>query len=124
MTTISLRSVRYAFTMFLLALTLFAVAESAFGGRADRAGAVAAAEKAPDGCGTVEQPCVLETFTVVATADTPELPVQVAEADASAGCGTEAVPCRLPVLEVRAEAPAGLLASAERSVGMTLRVRS
>lgn len=124
MTTISLRSVRYAFTMFLLALTLFAVAESAFGGRADRADAVAAAAPATDGCGTAEQPCVLETLTVVAAAATADLPVQVAATDASAGCGTEAVPCRLPVLEVRAEPSAGHLASAERAVGMTLRVRS
>ena len=123
MTTISLRSVRYAFTMFLLALTLFAVAESAVGGRADRAATVAEAA-APEGCGTAEQPCVLEPVTVMAAAATADQPVQVAVTDASAGCGTEAAPCRLPVLEVRAEESAGHLASAERAVGMTLRVRS
>jgi hypothetical protein len=127
MTTISLRSVRYAFTMFLLALTLFAVAESAVGGRADRAATVAeaaAAAAAPVSCGTAEEPCLLEAVTVVAAAATADQPVQVAATDASAGCGTEAAPCRLPVLEVRAEASAGHLASAERAVGMTLRVRS
>jgi hypothetical protein len=87
MTTTSLRSVRYAFTMFLLALTVFAVAESAFGGRTARTAAVAAAPEGLSACG-------------------------------------EAAPCVLPVVEVRAEASTGRLASTERAVGMTLRVRS
>jgi hypothetical protein len=124
MTTTSLRSVRYAFTMFLLALTVFAVVESAFGGRAARTATVAAAPGGLSACGTTEQPCVLEEFTVVAAAPGEAAPVQVAADERTADCGTEAAPCVLPVVEVRAEASTGRLASTERAVGMTLRVRS
>jgi hypothetical protein len=124
MTTTSLRSVRYAFTMFLLALTVFAVVESAFGGRTAGSAAVAAAPEGLSACGTAAEPCVLEPLTVVAAAPAEAAPVQLVADERTADCGTEAAPCVLPVVEVRAEASTGRLASTERSVGMTLRVRS
>lgn len=116
MTKISLRSVRYAFMMFLLALTTFAVVESAVGAGADTAGL--------SSCGTADQPCMLDAVAVTVPARAAE-PVQVAAADEGlAACGTQAQPCRLEPVQVTAEASAGRLASAERHLGMTLRVKS
>lgn len=119
MTRISLRSVRYAFMMFLLALTTFAVAESAVGGRA-RAGTAAAGLST---CGTAEEPCLLAPVAVSVPARTPA-GAQLAAHDGLAACGSEAQPCRLEAVEVKASAASSRLASAERAVGMTLRVRS
>lgn len=55
-------SVRTAFATSMLALTLFAVAESALGaGAGERQAGATAAEAA---CGTPEQPCVMEPMQV------------------------------------------------------------
>lgn len=119
MTKISLRSVRYAFLTFLLALTTFAVVESAVGGRAARMAAAAGLST----CGSVDQPCLLEPVAVSVAARTPA-DAQLAASEGLAACGSEAQPCRLEAVEVNASASTSRLAAAERNVGMTLRVRS
>lgn len=119
MKTFSLRSVRYGFVMFLLALTAFTAVESAVGGRAAR---VAPADEGLSGCGTMDQPCTLETVAVSVKAQPAPATVQLAEGLTE--CGSEAQPCLLETVEVAAEASSGRLASTERAVGMTLRVRS
>ncbi len=117
MTTIPLRSVRFAFLMLLLVLTAFVAVESAVGGPA--AGTVA---EGLSTCGSVDTPCTLETVAVsVPAAETA--PVQVAAGEGLSACGTKAEPCRLEAVEVTAPATARL-ASVEHAVGMTLRVRS
>jgi hypothetical protein len=118
MTTISLRSVRYAFMMFLLAMTAFAVVESAVSGPA--AGTVA---EGLSTCGTIEQPCTLETVAVSVPAPAPAR-AHFAAREGLSACGTEAEPCRLDAVEVTARASTGRLASTEHAVGMTLRVKS
>lgn len=115
MTKNPLRSVRYAFLMFLLALTTFAVAESAVGGTRARTAGLSA-------CGSLEQPCRLEAVAVRVPARTPA--AALAAREGLAECGSEARPCRLEAVEVNASATSGRLASAERNLGMTLRVRS
>ena len=120
MKTMSLRTARYAFVSMMTALTVFTVAESIVGGRAE---AVQVAEGLST-CGTQEQPCLLETLAI--SVDAPEaLPVQVAEAEGLTACGSETQPCQLETLQVTAEASNGHLASAERRpLGMTLRAKS
>lgn len=121
MTTTTLRSVRYAFVMFLLALTAFTVAESAVGARS-----AAAPAEGLTTCGTVEQPCTLETVSVtVAVPEAAPAATQLAAEDEGlTACGSEDQPCRLEAVEVTAPASTGRLASTERTMGMTLRVRS
>lgn len=118
MKTITLRSVRYAFAMFALALTLFTVAESAMGSRAR----AAASAEGLSTCGTVDQPCTLETVAVEVKAAPAPATAQLAEG--LTACGTESAPCRLETVQVQAERSSGRLASTERSLGMTLRLRS
>lgn len=119
MKTISLRSVRYAYVMFLLALVTFAALESVLG----RPAAAASLGEGLSTCGTVDQPCALETLTVAA--DVPEpasAPAQVAEGLSE--CGSREEPCALEPVRVSVDHSAGLLASTERHLGMTLRVKS
>jgi hypothetical protein len=118
MKTISLRSVRYAFLMFLLTLTAFAVVESAVGGPAARTVAEGLST-----CGTMEQPCTLETVAVSVPAPAPARARFAADEGLSA-CGTQAQPCLLEAVEVTARASGNRLASTEHAVGMTLRVKS
>lgn len=118
MTTMTPRSVRYTFVMFLTALTAFAVVESAVGGPAGKA---AGAAEGLSSCGTLEQPCALEP---VAVAVTVAAPAQTQLAEGLSACGTEAKPCRMEAVEVAAEPSTGRLASVEHAVGMTLRVKS
>lgn len=119
MKTISSRSVRYAYVMFLMALATFAVLESVVG----RPAAAAALDEGLSTCGTMEQPCALETLTVAATAQEPApAPAQLAEGLAE--CGSKDEPCALEPVRVTVEHATGLLASTERHVGMTLRVKS
>jgi hypothetical protein len=120
MKTISSRSVRYAYLMFLMALAAFAVLEPLVGRPAAAAATVA---EGLSTCGTVEQPCTLEAVTVAAKAQ-PRTPAPVQVAEGLAACGSEAQPCRLETVQVTAEPSTGRFAAAERSVGMTLRVRS
>ncbi|HST58560.1 MAG TPA: hypothetical protein VLK84_07730 [Longimicrobium sp.] len=118
MTTIPLRSVRFAFLMLLLVLTAFVAVESAVGGPA--AGTVA---EGLSTCGSMDQPCTLEAVAVsVPAAETA--PVQVAADAGLSDCGSKAQPCRLEAVEVTADASPARLASVEHAVGMTLRVRS
>ena len=119
MKTMTLRTARYAFVSFLAALTVFTVAESVVGGRAE----AARVAEGLSTCGTLEQPCLLEPLAI--TVDAPEAPaVQVAGAEGLSVCGSEALPCQLETLQVTAQASNSRLASAERSLGMTLRVKS
>lgn len=120
MTTISTRSVRYAFLTLLTGLTVFAVVESAVGGTSARAGTLA---EGLSTCGTMDQPCTLEPVAVSVPAPAPAR-VHLAADEGLSGCGTEAQPCRLETVEVKASGSTSRLAAAERSVGMTLRVRS
>lgn len=120
MTTISTRSVRYGFLMLLLGLTVFAVVESAVGGTSARAGTLA---EGLSTCGTMEQPCTLETVAVSVAAPAPAR-AHLAADEGLSGCGTEAQPCRLEAVEVKASASTSRFASVEQAVGMTLRVRS
>lgn len=121
MKTITLRSVRYVFALSLLALTAFTVVESAVGGR----GAKAAPEaEGLSTCGTIDQPCALETVAVTVKAAPAPAPATAQLAEGLTACGTESAPCRLDTVEVRAEASTGRLAATERTVGMALRVRS
>jgi hypothetical protein len=118
MTKIPLRTVRFAFMMFLLALTAFAVVESAVGGP------VPTVAEGLSTCGTADAPCALEAVAVsVAIPAAETAPVQVAAGEGLSACGTEAEPCRLDAVEVNAPATTRL-ASVEHAVGMTLRVRS
>ena len=119
MKTITLRSVRYVFAMFLLALTAFTVVESAVGGRAAKAAPVA---EGLSSCGTADQPCTLETVAVDVKAQPAPASAHLAEGLTT--CGTEAQPCRLETVEIQAPRASSRLASTERAVGMTLRVRS
>lgn len=118
MTTMTPRSVRYTFVMFLTALTAFAVVESAVGGNAVKA---ADAAEGLSTCGTMDQPCALEP---VAVAVTIAEPAQIQMAEGLSACGTEAQPCLMETVEVGAEPSTGRLASVEHAVGMTLRVKS
>lgn len=118
MKTMTSRSVRFAFVTFLMAMTTFAAVESAVGARGEDAGKVA---EGLSTCGSESQPCRLPTLAVEAKAAEPA-PVQLAEGLAE--CGTQDQPCRLEAVQVNAQAQGGLLASTERTVGMTLRVRS
>lgn len=120
MTTITPRSVRHAFLMFLMALTVFAVAESVAGGPAAASGDVA---EGLSTCGTFDAPCTLEAVAVTVPARAPAAP-RLAATEGLSACGTEAQPCRLDAVEVTAEAASSRLASLEKAVGMTLRVRS
>lgn len=119
MKSISMRSVRYAYVMFLVALAAFAVLESAVG----RPAAAAPVADGLSACGTIEQPCTLETLTVAATAE-PRAPARAQLAEGLTACGSEAQPCRLEAVQVTAQRTDSRFAAAERSVGMTLRVRS
>jgi len=114
MKTIFSHSVRYMYVMFLAALATFAVVESAMGGRA---------AEGLSTCGTIEQPCALETLTVAVDAPEPT-PGRVHLAEGLSECGSEAQPCRLETLQVNAERSTGVFASVERAAGMALRVRS
>ncbi|HYW12484.1 MAG TPA: hypothetical protein VE871_11005 [Longimicrobium sp.] len=116
MTKIPLRTVRFAFMLFLLALTAFAVVESAVGGPAPTVA------EGLSTCGTADAPCALETVAVTIPA-AESAPLQVAAGEGLSACGTEAEPCRLDAVEVNAPA-AARLASVEHALGMTLRVRS
>lgn len=121
MKTISLRSVRYAYVMFLLALVTFAAMESVLG----RPAAAAALDEGLSTCGTVDQPCALATLTVAVDAPEPApapAPAQLAEGLSE--CGSQDAPCALEPVRVTVEHASGLLASTERHVGMTLRVKS
>lgn len=117
MTTIPPRTVRFAFMMLLLVLTVFAVVESAVSGPA------ATVAEGLSTCGTAGQPCTLETLAVSVPA--PEAAAaQFAAGEGLSACGTEAQPCRLDAVEVTADASPARLASVEHAVGMTMRVRS
>lgn len=118
MTTLTLRSVRYAFVMFLTALTVFAVVESAVGGDAAKTAAVA---EGLSTCGTVHKPCALEPVSVAVTAPA-SAPAPLAEG--LSACGSRTQPCRLQAVEVAARPSTRHLASVEHAVGMTLRVKS
>ena len=119
MKTISSRSVRYAYVMFLLALVTFAALESVLG----RPAAAASLDEGLSTCGTVDQPCALETLTVAVDAPEPApAPAQLAEGLSE--CGSQAEPCALEPVRVSVDHSGGLLASTERHVGMTLRVKS
>jgi hypothetical protein len=118
MKTMTLRTARYAFVSMMTALTVFTVAESVVGGKAE----AARVAEGLSTCGSQAQPCVLETLAVSVDAPAPAA-VQVAEGLSE--CGSEAAPCQLETLRVIAEPPNGHLASADRrSLGMTLRVKS
>lgn len=120
MTRSILRSVRFAFVTLLLGLTVYAVIESALG-----AGGATIAAQAPDEglatCGTVEQPCTLPVLDVVAQ---PAPARSQLAAEGLPSCGTEAQPCQLEPFAIQAERESAHLASAERNLGMTMRVRS
>lgn len=116
-----LRSVRFAFVTLLLALTVYTVLESALGG-----GRTVVAQAADEGlvtCGTAEQPCTLAPFAIVAQPAPASAPVQLA-AEGMPSCGTEAQPCKLQPFAIEAERQSVHLAATERTVGMTMRVRS
>ena len=119
MKTISSRTVRYVYVMFLSVLAAFALLESAVG----RPAAAASVAEGLSTCGTVQQPCTLETLTVAAAAQ-PQAPARAQLAEGLSACGSEAQPCPLAPVQVTAERSTRRLAAAERSVGMTLRVRS
>ena len=124
MTTSILRSVRFAFVTLLLGLTAYTVIESALGGRS--VVAQGAAEEGLSACGTQEQPCALETVSIVAE----PAPAPAADAVQFAGnaemvpCGSEAQPCVLEPIAVEAERPAARLASMEHIARMTVRAGS
>ena len=120
MTRSILRSVRFAFVTLLLALTAYTVLESALGGGATTIAAQAADEGLPS-CGTAEQPCTLPVLDVVAQ---PAPARQQLAAEGLPSCGTEEQPCQLEPFAIEAERESAHLASTERSVGMTMRVRS
>jgi hypothetical protein len=121
MKTITLRSVRYIFALSLLALTAFAVVESAVGGRTAEAAPVA---EGLSTCGTIDQPCALEAVAVSVKAAPAPAPAAPRLAEGLTACGTESAPCLLEAVEVRAESSTAHLAATERTVGMALRVRS
>jgi hypothetical protein len=117
MKTMTLRTARYAFVGFLSALTVFTVVESAVGGATESARVAEGLST----CGTEAAPCQLETLDVTVAA-APAPAVQLAEGLSS--CGSEAEPCQLDAVQVTAEPSTTHLASAQRAVGMTLRVKS
>lgn len=119
MTSSILRSVRFAFVTLLLGLTVYTGFETALGGGHT---AVAQAAEGLSTCGTEAQPCTLEPVAVVAEPAPAGPSVQLAEGLTT--CGTEATPCVLEPVAVQAERESVRLASSERTVGMTLRVRS
>lgn len=119
MTGITLRSVRFAFVTLLLGLTMFTVAESAFGG--NHAGTQATSEGLSS-CGSEEQPCALEPVAVV-VAPAPAS-VSFAANEGLAACGSQAEPCVLAPIAVEAEREPARLASADRLPRMMLRAGS
>lgn len=119
MTSSILRSVRFAFVTLLLGLTAYTVLESVVGGSRT---AVAQAAEGLSTCGSEAQPCVLEPLAVVAQPAPAGPAVQLA--DGLTACGTEETPCVLDAVSVEAERADARLASTERAVGMTMRVRS
>jgi hypothetical protein len=119
MTNSILRSVRFAFVTLLLGLTAYTVLESFAGGSRT---AVAQAAEGLSTCGSEARPCVLETLAVVAEPAPAGPSVQLAEG--LTACGTEETPCVLQPVSVEAERANARLASTERTVGMTMRVRS
>jgi hypothetical protein len=119
MKTISSRSVRYAYVMFLLTLVAFAGLESLVG----RPAAAASLDEGLSSCGTVEQPCTLPALTVAATAQEPA-PAPARLAEGLTECGSQAEPCALEPVRVTVERATSRLAAAERHMGMSLRVKS
>jgi hypothetical protein len=120
MKTMTLRTARYAFVSMMTALTVFTVAESVVGGKAE----AARVAEGLSTCGSEAHPCVLETLAVSVDAPSPA-PAAVQVAEGLSECGSEAAPCQLETLRVTAEPSNGHLASADRrSLGMTLRVKS
>lgn len=119
MTSITLRSVRFAFVTLLLGLTTFTVAESAM---ADRQASAEAAAEGLSTCGTQEQPCALEMVGVVA-APAPNS-VSFAANEGLAACGSEEQPCVLAPIAVEAEREPARLASTSRIARMMVRVGS
>jgi hypothetical protein len=119
MTSITLRSVRFAFVTLLLGLTMFTVAESAIGGSHASA---QAANEGLSSCGSQEQPCTLEPVAVV-VAPAPAS-VSFAANEGLAECGSEAEPCVLAPIAVEAERAPTRLASADRLPRMMLRAGS
>lgn len=116
-----LRSVRFAFVTLLLGLTVYAVIESALGGR--RVVAQGAAEEGLSTCGTEAQPCALEAVSVVVE-PAPAGRVRFAADEGLAACGRETQPCMLEPVSVEAERQTGRLASAQRVAKMTVRAKS
>ncbi|WP_420127818.1 hypothetical protein [Longimicrobium sp.] len=119
MTSITLRSVRFAFVTLLLGLTTYTVAESVIGGRH------ASAQAANEGlstCGSEEQPCALQPVAVVVEAAPAS--VSFAANEGLAGCGSEAEPCVLAPIAVEAEREPARLASTGRIARMMVRVGS
>ncbi|HEV3049750.1 MAG TPA: hypothetical protein VGX50_05545 [Longimicrobium sp.] len=114
-----LRSVRFAFVTLMLGLTAYTGLESVVGGSRT---AVAQASEGLSTCGSESQPCVLEPLAVVAEPAPAGPAVQLAEG--LTACGTEETPCVLEAVSVEAERADARLASTERAVGMTMRVRS
>lgn len=113
-----LRSVRFAFVTLLLGLTVYTVIESALGGGRT---VVAQAAEGLSACGSEAQPCTLEPVAAVA----PRAPARVRlAAEGLATCGSESEPCLLAPVAVEAERASTQLASAERALGMRMRVRS
>ena len=120
MTTSILRSVRFAFVTLLLGLTVYTVIESAVGGRS--VVAQGAAEEGLSTCGTADQPCALETVSVVAEA--APSPVLFAADEGLTACGSQDQPCVLAPVAVEAQRESGRFAAAQRVAKMTLRARS
>jgi hypothetical protein len=120
MTSSILRSVRFAFVTLLLTLTAYTVLESALG---ESRIAVAQAAEGLSTCGSEAQPCALEPLDVVAQPASATPSVQLAR-EGLVTCGTEATPCVLEPFSIQAERENARLASTERGVGMTMRVRS
>jgi hypothetical protein len=119
MTSITLRSVRFAFVTLLLGLTTFTVAESAFGGSRDGAQAV---NEGLSTCGSEEQPCALQPVAVVV--EPAPASVSFAANEGLAACGSKAEPCVLAPIAVEAEREPVRLASADRMPRMMVRVGS
>jgi hypothetical protein len=120
MTRSILRSVRFAFVTLLLGLTVYTVFEAVLGGGRTTI-AAQPADAGLTACGSEAQPCRLETLDVVAQ---PAPARTQLAAEGLKACGTEAKPCQLEPVAVQAESQGVHLAATERTVGMTLRVRS
>jgi|GEM_PF-4916625 len=120
MTSSILRSVRLTFVTLLLGLTVYTVLESVLG-----RGPTAVAHAAVDGlsaCGSEAQPCLLEPIAAVAPAVASPR-VQLASEGLTA-CGSKEQPCVMAPLKAEAVREDARLASTERAVGMTMRLRS